>query len=97
MGGRPTTLGVYLAPFSRYTWGRALLATVGTSYTGRRPKTAKSSIWEVGGRKIFLKIHHKSIFNPIELKFGGLVDIVGPRRYTKLRAIVVPPSGVINR
>ena len=27
MGGRPTTLWVYLIPFSRYTWERALICS----------------------------------------------------------------------
>jgi len=88
---------------ANYTMG--LSVTVWPLHMGEAPvnddqktkKTAKSRVGPVGGKKIFLKIHHKSSFTPIELKFGGLVDTLGTRRPTEFCAAAPPPSGVIKR
>ena len=46
-GGRPTTLGVYLLPFGRYTWERACMALADRAlrYTRSKQKTSENRIF----------------------------------------------------
>ena len=43
MGGRPTTLWVYLVPFGRYTWERACIALAERYVTHARTHAAKKT------------------------------------------------------
>jgi len=88
---------------ANYTMG--LSVTVWPLHMGEAPvnddqkakKRLSPASDQSGVKKIFLKIHHKSSFTPIELKFGRLVATLGTRRPTKYRAAAPPPSGVIKR
>jgi hypothetical protein len=106
---RDPEVGQLDSPWPTYggsaNYTRGLSVTVWPLHMGEAPvnddrktnKTAKSRVGPVGGRKIFLKIHHKSSFTPIDMKFGGLLATLGTRPPTKFRAAAPPPSGVIKR
>ena len=75
MGGRPTTLWVYLVPFGRYTWERACLKTAVIFGKKFFDHVTKPMVWGHNGY-----MGHTGTYFLLSLEMYIVVDISADKR-----------------